>query len=76
MRVTGATDAGLAMATLDGSASSGKADPNQPYDGPLIGSMVTQAPVYAGMEAFKDKRIGYIRHGGKAPVDPTPIKAA
>ena len=62
------------MTTLDGSATSGKADPNQPYDGPLIGSMVTQAPVYAGMEAFKDKRIGYIRHGGKAPVDPTPIK--
>src|SRR5689334_17236808 len=51
-------------------------DPNKPYDGPLIGSMVTQAPIYVGMEAWRDKRIGYIRHGGKAPVDPTPIKSA
>ena len=73
--MAGTTDAGLAMVTLDGSAGSGKTNPNQPYDGPLIGSMVTQAPVYAGMETFRDKRIGYIRHGGKAPVDPTPIKA-
>jgi hypothetical protein len=50
-------------------------DPNKPYDGPLIGSLVTQAPIYVGMEAYRDKRIGYIRHGGKAPVDPTPIKS-
>ena len=25
---------------------------------------------------MREKRVGYIRHGGKAPVDPTPIKAA
>src|SRR6185295_10579614 len=50
--------------------------PHKPYAGPLIGSMVTQAPIYVGMEAWRDKRIGYIRHGGKAPVDPTPIKSA
>jgi hypothetical protein len=27
------------------------------------------------MEAYRDKRIGYIRQGGKAPVDPMPIKS-
>jgi lipoprotein-anchoring transpeptidase ErfK/SrfK len=38
--------------------------------------MVSQAPIYAGMEAYRDKRIGYLRQGGKAPVDPTPNKSA
>jgi hypothetical protein len=69
-RTHGPADAGAApgaVATLD---------PNKPYDGPLIGSLVTQAPIYSVMEAYRDKRIGYIRHGGKAPVDPTPIKSA
>ncbi len=50
-------------------------DPTKPYDGPLIGSLVSQAPIYLGMEAYRDKRIGYIRHGSKAPVDPNPIKS-
>jgi lipoprotein-anchoring transpeptidase ErfK/SrfK len=58
-----------------GALAAAPLDPNKPYDGPLIGSMVTQAPVYVGMEAWRDKRVGYIRHGGKAPVDPTPIKS-
>jgi lipoprotein-anchoring transpeptidase ErfK/SrfK len=50
-------------------------DESKPYDGPLIGSMVSQAPIYAGMEAYRDKRIGYLRQGGKAPVDPNPSKS-
>ncbi|MET0594738.1 MAG: L,D-transpeptidase [Polyangiaceae bacterium] len=50
-------------------------DPSKPYDGPLIGSMVSQAPIYIGMEAYRDKRIGYLRQGGKTAVDPTPIKS-
>jgi lipoprotein-anchoring transpeptidase ErfK/SrfK len=57
-------------------AGNASADESKPYDGPLIGSMVSQAPIYAGMEAYRDKRIGYLRQGGKAPVDPNPIKAA
>jgi lipoprotein-anchoring transpeptidase ErfK/SrfK len=63
-------------AGADAAALAAVLDPNKPYDGPLIGSMVSQAPIYVGMEAWRDKRIGYIRHGGKAPVDPTPIKSA
>jgi lipoprotein-anchoring transpeptidase ErfK/SrfK len=66
-----AADAGTNAAAL----AQAVLDPNKPYDGPLIGSMVSQAPIYVGMEAWRDKRIGYIRHGGKAPVDPTPIKS-
>ena len=31
-------------------------DPYKPYDGPLMGSMVSQAPIYVGMEAWRDKR--------------------
>ncbi|HKQ68251.1 MAG TPA: L,D-transpeptidase [Polyangiaceae bacterium] len=66
------TDAGLASSGVSAAAA---VDPSKPYDGPLIGSLVTQAPVYSAMEAYKEKRIGYIRHGGKAPVDPTPIRS-
>src|SRR5437868_224596 len=66
-----ASDAGAEAGVL----ARGPVDPSKPYDGPLIGSMVSQAPIYVGMEAYRDKRIGYIRHGGKAPVDPTPIKS-
>jgi len=69
-RVAAATDGGI-----EASSAVVIFDPTKPYDGPLIGSMVTQAPIYVSMEAYRDKRIGYIRHGGKAPVDPTPIKS-
>jgi hypothetical protein len=64
-----ALDAGAAEAPAPSTTDS------KPYDGPLIGSMVSQAPIYIGMEAYRDKRVGYIRQGGKAAVDPTPIKA-
>jgi hypothetical protein len=40
-----------------------------------VGSMVTAAPIYSGMEAYRDKRIGYIRQGGKAPAYSAPIQA-
>jgi lipoprotein-anchoring transpeptidase ErfK/SrfK len=41
----------------------------------LVGSMVTTAPIYSGMEALREKRIGYIRLGSKAPAYAAPIKA-
>ena len=66
-----AVDAGAAEPV---SAAAGS-EAAKAYDGPLIGSMVSQAPIYSGMEAYRDKRIGYLRQGSKAPVDPTPIKA-
>lgn len=47
----------------------------KPYNGPLLGATALQTPVYPTME-FSKKRLGYIRHGGKVPVDPAPIKAS
>jgi len=66
-----AVDAGISEPASAAAAS----EASKAYDGPLIGSMVSQAPIYSGMEAYRDKRIGYIRQGGKAPVDPTPNRA-
>ncbi|HEX7602655.1 MAG TPA: L,D-transpeptidase, partial [Polyangiaceae bacterium] len=46
---------------------------DKPYSGPLLGGLALQTPIYTSMD-FKSKRLGYIRHGGKAPVDPRPTK--
>jgi hypothetical protein len=69
---TGSQLAANGVAIGDG----GVGDAARPYEAPLIGSMTTQAPIYSAMEWAKDKRIGYIRHGGKAPVDPMPTRAS
>lgn len=74
--------ASLAAATPGASApaptaSSGDspapATANQPWDGPWLGAMAFTTPIYPEMR-FGDERIGYIRQGGKVPVDPKPIK--
>ncbi|MBK6516835.1 MAG: L,D-transpeptidase [Polyangiaceae bacterium] len=43
------------------------------YDGPRLGAMALQTPIYPEPR-FSDQRLGYIRQGGKVPVDPKPIK--
>lgn len=43
------------------------------YSGPFLGATAMQTPVYAEPR-FGDDRIGYIRQGGKVPVDPKVIK--
>jgi hypothetical protein len=65
----GVADAGLAQ-------DSDAGDAGRPYDGPLIGAIVPQASIFSAMEWAREKRIGYIRLGGKAPVNPIPIKAS
>ncbi len=45
---------------------------DKPYDGPLLGAMAFQTPIYPETR-FGDERLGYIRQGGKVPVDPKPI---
>src|SRR5262245_27749721 len=65
LRLPSAVDGGIAA--TDASAV-GAIDPSKPYDGPLVGSIVAQAPVYITMEPLREKRVGYIRHGSKAPV--------
>ena len=49
------------------------ATPDAPYTGPYLGAMAFQTPIYPEPR-FGDERLGYIRQGGKVPVDPTPIK--
>jgi hypothetical protein len=41
----------------------------------LVGAIIFAAPIYSGMEALRDKRIGYIRQGSKAPAYVAPIRA-
>jgi hypothetical protein len=60
-------------------ADSGVADEDpqpeeeKPWEGPWLGVMAFQTPIYA--EPRFDKRIGYVRKGGKVPVESeTPIK--
>lgn len=66
-----AGDAATATATASATAS---APPplDASYEGPLLGAMALQTPIYP--DTRFDKRIGYIRQGGKVPVDPKPIK--
>jgi hypothetical protein len=54
-------------------AGADAATDEKPYTGPLLGALALQTPIYEKPE-FTKKRLGYIRLGGKAPVDPTPIK--
>ena len=55
------------------SATPPAAETEKPYVGPLLGAIVMQAPVQPSVD-FSKKRIGYLRHGSKVPVDATPIK--
>jgi hypothetical protein len=68
-----------AVATASAVSDAGSAAPSpttaRALDVPLIGAMAPQAPIYSAMEALREKRIGYLRQGAKAPVDPTPIRA-
>ncbi len=61
-----AGDAASAEA-LDAGAS------DAPYDGPFVVARVLTAPIYSAMSRTSDKLIGYMRSGGKAPVDGAPI---
>ena len=54
-------------------STSSSAAPDKPYNGPLLGALMHSTPVFAKAE-FSKKQIGYIRLGGKAPVEPSVIK--
>jgi hypothetical protein len=55
-------------------AAAAEPPPDKPYTGPLLGALALQTPVYPTME-FSKRRLGYIRLGGKVPVEPTPVKS-
>ena len=65
-----ATDAG---AVTDASAA---ADAEKAYEGPLIGAAGLTVPVYSEMDFAREKMIGYLRSGAKAPVNAKPVAAA
>lgn len=75
---------GSAREVAESSAHTTEAEPgdagtalptDKPYDGPMLGAMAFQTPVYPETR-FSDERLGYIRQGGKVPVDPKPIHKA
>ncbi|HVK69919.1 MAG TPA: L,D-transpeptidase family protein, partial [Polyangium sp.] len=76
-RVATATPVDTRDAGVDAAedASPAVAEAEKPYTGPLLGALAVQTPVYPTMESSK-KRLGYIRLGGKVPVDPNPTKNA
>ncbi len=75
-RVASATpDTRDAGADAEGDARAAVVEAEKPYTGPLLGALAVQTPVYPAMESSK-KRLGYIRLGGKVPVDPNPTKNA
>ena len=53
-------------------AQSSAVPSDKPYDGPYLGAEAFQTPIYPETR-FSDERLGYIRQGGKVPVDPKPI---
>ncbi len=59
----------------DAADAGAPATDDKPYDGPMLGAMAFQTPVYPETR-FSDERLGYIRQGGKVPVDPKPIHKA
>lgn len=74
-RVAVAQTPTAADAGTDAESDAAVAEVEPPYTGPLLGALAMQTPVYPTME-LGNKRLGYIRLGGKAPVDPNPVKNA
>lgn len=70
---TAVASAPLDAGAPDAEAQAAAPEPEKPYTGPLLGALALQTPIYPTME-FSKKRLGYIRLGGKVPVEPTPIK--
>ena len=60
------------VATASASASASAA-PDAPYTGPLLGALMHSTPIFAKPE-FSKKQLGYIRLGGKVPVEPGVIR--
>jgi lipoprotein-anchoring transpeptidase ErfK/SrfK len=52
-----------------GASSDAAADADKPYEGPFIGAAGLTVPVYSEMDFAREKMIGYLRSGAKAPVN-------
>lgn len=49
------------------------ASPDGPWQGPFVIARVLTAPIYSTTSKTTDKLIGYLRSGGKAPVEGPPV---
>ncbi|RLB62261.1 MAG: L,D-transpeptidase [Deltaproteobacteria bacterium] len=49
--------------------------PETPYEGPWLGALAQATPIYPTAR-FSRNRLGYIRRGGKVPVNDKPIRTA
>lgn len=68
-----ASSADAPTAEAEGEAADEPHPFDQPWDGPWLGVTAFQTPVYAERR-FSKKRIGYVRKGGKVPIDSDPVK--
>jgi hypothetical protein len=64
-----------AAATVPSPSPSTAASVDKPYTGPLLGALMLQTVVFPRPE-FSKKELGYIRLGGKVPVEPGLVKDA
>jgi hypothetical protein len=48
-------------------------EPEKPWDGPWLGALALETPVYPTAR-FSRNRLGYLRHGAKAPVINKPLR--
>lgn len=66
----------VATAAPSASASATAANaPDKPYTGPLLGALMLQTTIFPRPE-FSKKELGYIRLGGKVPVEPGLVRDA
>jgi hypothetical protein len=57
------------------SSSAAAGAPDKPYTGPLLGALMLQTAIFPRPE-FSKKQLGYIRLGGKVPVEATLLRDA
>ncbi len=68
--------ADLADASASAAGDGGEADADKSYEGPLVGAAGMTVPIYADTDMAREKMIGYMRGGAKAPVNPKLIAAS
>ncbi len=70
-----AAPSSVAVAPSASPAASGAPAADKPYTGPLLGALMLQTVIFPRPE-FSKKELGYIRLGGKVPVEPGIVKDA
>jgi L,D-transpeptidase catalytic domain len=72
---SGAPSGSASAVSAAPSASAAANAPDKPYTGPLLGGLMLQTVIFPRAE-FSKKELGYVRLGGKVPVEPGIVKDA